>query len=292
MEDVPKVNEPLLLPVDLPVHPHLLDHRSEGRVVLPAVAAMEILATAVKRECPGAGVRVIRRASFPKFLHIDPNVAPLPVSVRVREGENGDLGVSLLSRRRSGALAITRTLEHATLWFPKAGPGPALPAGDPVPGLETGCFEIPSERVYRDLVPFGAAFQNVRGSLRLSRAGAVARVFARPVEAGPGEPSPLGSPFPLDGAFHAACAWGQRYAKVVAFPVAIEERVVWRPTTPGATYLARVFPVRTGPDLLTFSIRIYDEGGDLRESASGVAMRDVSAGRMKPPGWVVERNAQ
>ncbi|RJR48892.1 MAG: 4'-phosphopantetheinyl transferase superfamily protein, partial [Desulfobacteraceae bacterium] len=46
-----------------------------------------------------------------------------------------------------------------------------------------------------------------------------------------------------------------------------------------------------GLDLLLFDIWIYDERGDLFESACGVSMRDVSAGRMKPPQWVVDTGA-
>ena len=101
----------------------------------------------------------------------------------------------------------------------------------------------------------------------------------------------MGSPFPLDAAFHAACVWGQRYVQVVAFPIGIEKRVIFEPTIPGTTYLSQIVPVRKKSDLLTFDIWIYGRDGQLYEGAWGVQMRDVSAGRLKPPRWIRESNA-
>ena len=46
------------------------------------------------------------------------------------------------------------------------------------------------------------------------------------------------------------------------------------------------------PDQLVFDIRIYDGGGNLFEGAYGVRMRDVSAGRMKPPQWIINNGEQ
>ena len=46
-------------------------------------------------------------------------------------------------------------------------------------------------------------------------------------------------------------------------------------------------PRRTTPELLVFDLALYDLDGGLCERVQGVRMRDVSAGRMKPPGWVL-----
>jgi phosphopantetheinyl transferase len=287
MEDVSKVNDSVLLPVDLPVHPYLMDHRFEGKVVFPAVEAMQALAVAVKRFRPHAEISVMTRARFDKFLYIDPGRDQLSAWIEMAERENGDITASLLTKARSTKLAITRSREHATLCFPSLRPDLSEPPADLTSALEGICLEIPFEKLYRDLVPFGPSFHNLRNSVFVSRDGAIAWTRA-PRFPGLDEAALLGSPFPLDSSFHAACAWGQRYAGVVAFPVSIEERVLLRPTLPGSTYICRIVPVATGPDLITFDIRIYDESGDLYESARGVSMRDVSAGRMKPPGWVID----
>ena len=96
----------------------------------------------------------------------------------------------------------------------------------------------------------------------------------------------------LDAAFHAACVWGQRFSGVVAFPVGVETRVVINPTQPGGTYISTATPVRADSDILIFDICIYGEDHTLYEIALGVHMRDVSAGRMKPPSWIIENQEE
>lgn len=285
------MNDSALFRVDLPVHPYLLDHRFEGKVVFPAVEAMQAIAEAVKRFRPDADVSVITHAKFDKFLYIDPGATHISGSIEMSERENGDITGSLLTKIRSNKLSITRVREHAALCFPLRKSNLQEPPLDLISALEGICFEIPSEKMYLDLVPFGGSFQNVRDSLLVSRDGAIARISAPPVVPGVDQAALLGSPFPLDGSFHAACAWGQRYAGIVAFPVGIEKRVILNRTLPGAIYFSRILPVRIEPDLLTFDIWIHDERGDLYESACGVSMRDVSAGRLKPPQWVIDPGA-
>jgi hypothetical protein len=147
-------------------------------------------------------------------------------------------------------------------------------------------FRIPADRLYGELVPFGPVYHNIRDAVVIFEEGALADVAAAPHRTPTG---PLGSPFPLDAAFHMACAWGQRYAGVVAFPVGLEERRVLRPTIPGEVYRAVVRPVRRDPDMLVFDMALIDADGAMRESARGVRMRDVSGGRLTPPDWVVRR---
>jgi hypothetical protein len=74
---------------------------------------------------------------------------------------------------------------------------------------------------------------------------------------------------------------------VVAFPVGLGERILFCPTLPGHSYNALVRPVRAAREELIFDIWITDEAGTAREAALGVRMRDVSAGRMRPPPWVL-----
>jgi phosphopantetheinyl transferase len=74
--------------------------------------------------------------------------------------------------------------------------------------------------------------------------------------------------------------------------VGIERRTIYNRTEPGATYVSRVMPVRISQNLLVFDLWIYDGKGNLFESACGVHMRDVSAGRMKPPQWIIDNGEQ
>jgi len=97
----------------------------------------------------------------------------------------------------------------------------------------------------------------------------------------------LGSPFPLDAAFHAACVWGQRYAGLVGFPVGFALRRVFAPTRPGSIYIARVSPKKIHPDRFLADIWITDMDGALHEAVLDVVMKDVSGGRMEPPSWIL-----
>jgi phosphopantetheinyl transferase len=126
--------------------------------------------------------------------------------------------------------------------------------------------------------------------LRLTADGALALIRA-PEVADRQTDLHLGSPFVLDGAFHAACVWSQRFAGVVAFPVGIEQRLIAEPTRPGETYVSRIFPVETESALLSFDIWIVNSEGRFFEKLQGVRMRDVSGGKWQPPDWIRFRGA-
>ena len=292
MEGFPQIIESVRLPVDIAIHPYLLDHRFEGKAVFPAVEAMQVLAQSVKRFVPDTDITTMTEARFDKFLFIQPGTTQIAGFCNIAIFKNGDITAVLQTKNRSGKTSITRIKEHVTLCFPHIRPVvPDFPL-DLASALEGICMEISPAQIYRDLVPFGPAYHNISESLSVSQDGAIAKICAPTNCAGADNLSQLGSPFPLDAAFHAACAWGQRYARIVAFPVGIEKRLIFNRTRPGVTYISRILPVRTDPDLLIFDIWIYDSKGKLFEGACGVHMRDVSAGRMKPPQWVINNREQ
>ncbi|MEA3435174.1 MAG: polyketide synthase dehydratase domain-containing protein, partial [Thermodesulfobacteriota bacterium] len=125
-------------------------------------------------------------------------------------------------------------------------------------------------------------------TLFVSEKGAIGSIQAPKQSATNNFKMPLGSPFPLDAAFHAACTWGQRYPAVVGFPVGFDKRIIIKPTRPGNRYICLILPVNITTDLLVFDIWLYDLNGILFEAVPGVQMRDVSAGRTKPPLWVIK----
>ena len=85
---------------------------------------------------------------------------------------------------------------------------------------------------------------------------------------------------------HVACAWGQRYRNVVAFPVGFDRREILLPTSAGETYLCRVFPLPDEGAVLRFNVRLFGEDHRPVEIILGLKMRDISGGRLKPPAWV------
>ena len=281
-------NKTVHLPVDIAVLPYLQDHRFEGTAVFPAVEAMQVLAQAVKEFAPQTHINAMLKAKFDKFLFIPPDTKQIDALCSISPLENGDTIAVLQTKTKSKNAAITRIKEHVTLTFPRVKPDVGRRLHDPTSPGESDCLKITPNQIYRELVPFGPAYHNISDNLLIHQDGAIAKLKAPINSNSVDKTGQLGSPFVLDAAFHAACVWGQIHAKMVAFPVGVEKRIIVKPTQPGNMYISRAIPVRTDSDLLVFDIFIWDEDNILFETAVGVHMRDVSGGRMKPPPWIIE----
>ena len=285
MEGLPQIRGKTLVPVDIAFRPYLTDHCFLGHAVLPAVEAMQMLATSVKTVKPDADVTCLSEARFDKFLYIG-QAGGCFADISIYE--NGDITARLITKTTSKKNRITRTRDHAVILFPASiGHIPQIPI-DIACALEGVSFDIPEEKIYSELVRFGPAYHNIKGILHVSQDGAAAEIRAPVYDDNDDRMDLLGSPFPLDAAFHAACVWGQRFRHLVAFPVGVKKRVVIKKTNPGETCFCRVVPVNTESDLLVFDAWIYDSEGVLFEAVSGIQMRDVSAGAMKPPQWIID----
>jgi len=286
MEKFSKIIDKVRLPIEIKVLPYLLDHQFEGKPVFPAVEAMQILAVSTQYHMPHTKVACILDARFDKFLYISPDEDNIAAFNEIEVNENDHIISKLITKTRSKKTHITRVKEHVTLTFPltERTTEKRLFDGDTI--LEENNFKIPSERIYSELVPFGPAYHNVKNLPHFSEGGAIAKVFSSNFNSH--NEFPLGSPFPLDAAFHAACAWGQRFSHVVAFPIGLKERHIFKPTRAGKSYITVLIPIQRDPKLLIFDIWIYEENGDVCEGVLGVQMRDVSAGRMVPPRWIMK----
>jgi hypothetical protein len=277
-----KIINRLRLQIKIPATQYLQDHRFEGRIVLPAVEAMQILALTTQTRFPGTDIRCIRDASFDKFLYLCSEAQSINAFNAIQVCKNGDINAKLITKTGSPKTTITRVKEHVSLTFSIMTTPHKQPLFKKNYNQEPP-YMLSTSRLYKDLVPFGPAFQNIK-KLYLYRDSAEATI--KSAISGSTGPEPLGSPFPLDAAFHAACAWGQRYADVVAFPVGFAHRRIIKPTHCEKTYKAQIKFVQKEKAVLIFNINIYSSDGDLCEMLKGVRMRDVSAGRMKPPRWI------
>ena len=282
------MNPRIRLPLVIRILPYFRDHRFEGRTILPAVESLRLLADSVQSQQPDRDVCVMTDASFPRFLLIPEEDDRIEAVSEIQISEKGDLIASLLTVIPSSSGHMTRAKEHARVCFPQSRPDieplPFSVASRMSGAGSTGDTTLSCPRqLYQELVPLGPAFQNVSGALHLTEHGATAHVRAAVQQRQPG---PLGSPFPMDAALHCACAWGQRFAGIVAFPVGFAKRFIFRPIVAGETCFARTIPVRAERDLLIFDIWIYNMDGLPHEAMMGVMMRDVSGGRMKPPAWI------
>jgi len=296
MESLSEITNKIRLPIELEIYPYLLDHRFEGKAVLPAVEAMQLLALSTQKHLPDTNIRFIKNAKFDKFFYIEPyttqdtapNTKIIEAFNEIEMNENGSITAKLITKTRSKKASITRVKEHAVMQFSGGKPDSKPFPLDTLSGQIKKGFYIPSDKLYNELVPFGPAYHNIKDTLSVSEKGAIANIQAPKQSATNNLIMPLGSAFPLDAAFHAACAWGQRYLAVVGFPVGFDKRIVIQPTRPGNSYICLILPVNVTMDLFTFDIWLYDLNGILFEAVYDVQMRDVSAGRMKPPKWVIK----
>lgn len=287
MEKLSQITDVGRVPVSIDIHPHFMDHRFEGKAVLPAVEAMILLAGSTQAHVPDIHAELITSAAFDKFLYL-PDGADAPAIDAFNDidlDEDGRVRSRLITRTRSKTHAISRVMEHVSLTF-ATGDMPAAQWPPPSDLLHLGRdhIAIAPETIYRELVPFGPSYHNIRDDLHLSEHGALALMQA-PRQADVG---PLGSPFPLDAAFHAACVWCQCFLKFTGFPVGFATRQIRRPVAPGHTCTARMIPGQVTHDSLTCDLWLFDPGGDCFEAVLGVVMKDVSRGRYALPRWIMD----
>ena len=265
----------------------LQDHRFMGQAVLPGVWALEYLARAVEGVFPEAVLTSCTAVHFDKFLALPPpGIAAVDAVAEIAPLAGGLFETVLLTRHVAPRSGISRMKAHVRACFGlrrRAGHD-RRPEPRPVEAPRD-VFEVAPERLYAEMVPFGRTFRNVVSPVRLATGGARATVAG-------GDPKGedtflrLGSPFPLDAAFHAACAWAQRYRGIVAFPVALQQRLIHQPTCFGHRYDAEIrFREEEGRDLL-FDLYLREGGGRLCEVVRGLVMRDVSGGKLQPPDWI------
>ena len=284
MDLVPQISRKTRYPSALEVSPYLRDHRLEGKVILPSVEILIALAHVVKLHFPQMRMNCLLKASFPRFLFIAPETQHLAIWVDIENVSDDRMTAVLLTSIKLKKSGIGRTLEHARVEFATddSTPCPAAPF-QALGKLEGKCIRVPATSIYRELVPFGTAYQNIMGDLAVSPEGALACLSGGNYEA---DEDLLGSPFPLDAAMHAACVWGQRFSGIVPFPTGFEKRSIYQKTRKGGSYLGRVVPVNAGQGSLLFDAWIYGSEGVIYEAIRGIKMRDVTQGRLQPPQWI------
>jgi len=265
------------------VQPWYGDHRFEGRIVLPAVETMLLLAERIGGLYPETDIRIMEDVCFRTFLEIPAGAARLEVLVEDERREEGSILARLLSRVQ--LKAMTRLKEHGEIVFPVR-KGGRFPDETALRHASGTVMEIDVDTIYRELVPFGPAYRTLREAVSLAGECASGKVRAPELPIADGVREILGSPFPLDGAFHAACVLGQRFVDFVPFPVGFSRRTVARPTRPGGSYMVRVLLMALNRDELVFDLDIVDDRDRIHETVRGLRMRDVSGGRVGPPDWI------
>jgi len=266
------------LPLSINVKSWFRDHYFAGKVVLPAVETMLLLAAKAVQLYPEVDIRNMENTRFAKFLEIPSAAETVSALVECDICGNGHVQAKLLSRIQF--TSMSRISEHCEILFPLgAGKSNEQSILDfvPVPPVHS-VIEVNAEQLYRELVPFGPNYQTLQETLYLSQHEAWGRLKAPNLPADPVQEM-IGSPFPLDGALHAACVLGQQTVDFVPFPVGFVRRTIIRPTQPGSWYITRVVQVSATTSELVFDLAIWDNDGRLHEMVTGVQMRDVGKAR-------------
>jgi hypothetical protein len=237
----------------------------------------------VKSHYPQAVLHDQSSALFPKTLSVVTVGRSLDAQIEIEESA-GSIRASLQTSFKINNTAISRTLDHAKVTFAKKIIlSNATMSFRTARKMENRCIQVPAVSIYRELIPFGESYQNITGDLTISKEGVLADIAGGGGEA---DDTTLGSPFVLDAAMHAACVWGQRFADMVPFPVGFDRRMIYKATKKGGAYCARINPVNAGREELTFDVWIFDLDGLIHETISGLRMRDITGGRMRPPMWI------
>ena len=313
MENLPQPVRSVKIPLTVAIPDYLRDHRYDGRIVLPAAEALQILARSLPGDLPRCDPHLQEGGEFPHLLPLDADTDVFSAFHEIDYSPDGSRQSRLTTLRTGRQTQLNRRITHVSVAFSPVddkkanrengsadGSGGAVPAwlsrkrgDDPADGadptqieaaeLNGPIFTFPCRRLYADLVPFGPAYRNVITEITLTKTGASANVSGGDFREAVG---PLGSPFPIDASMHVACAWGQRYRNVVAFPVGIDRREIILPTSAGETYRCRVFPLRGEGAVLRFNVCLFGKDDRPAEIILGLRMRDISGGRLKPPAWV------
>jgi hypothetical protein len=287
MENLSPPVERVAIPLAIPVPAYLRDHHVGGVAVLPAVEALQTLARSTPASWKANPCRQ-ERAVFRHLLAIDAGTVEIPTLHEHERYADGRCLSRLTTYRTGQRMKLTRRLEHASVWFMpgKQGAADGREAESPVKNFPPGKpFVVGEQRIYDELVPFGPAYRNVKGGIMMTQDGASATVYGGDF---PGAEGPLGSPFPLDAAMHAACAWGQRYRNRVAFPVGFDRREILIPTRADRIYLCHVLAIPGDGAVLRFDVRLYDRDRRPVETIRGLRMLDISGGKRMPPAWIRE----
>jgi len=272
------VSLPITLPVVLPLLPDMEDHRIAGKATVPAVELLELLVQTVAEHKGNPG-RVslpltMTGVTFPKFLPAD-EIARCTFDVTLEKAVHG-VRAALISRITLAG-GMRRSRVHATATFGSA------PDGHPLPPDFDCDFEVSAERIYRELITFGPRYCNLRGKVRLGRAGGMGKVRS-PVP--PRSPAPIaGCPFLLDAAMHLACVWGQRHAGFVAYPTGFDARWLSLPVAAGERHCI-VAPRSVEPRRLLCDLWLTDLEGKICDSIVGLTMSPLANGS-PPPAWIL-----
>ena len=107
--------------ITIPVRPWFSDHHFDGRIVLAAVDAMQLLAVTVQKVYPHLEVSQMHNGRFARLLEIPTTATVIDAVVELEDGEPSEIRARLMTRTQGKVM--TRLVTHCELTFvPEAVP--------------------------------------------------------------------------------------------------------------------------------------------------------------------------
>jgi acyl transferase domain-containing protein/NAD(P)H-dependent flavin oxidoreductase YrpB (nitropropane dioxygenase family) len=243
-------------------HLYLHEHALDGKLVLPAAAALEIMAEAARALWPGWRVVEVREHKLMKGIEVDPAGRDMQVFLSpppYGSSEGFEVSAALQSDLGNGR-AMTHyrcvvRLEHA------------IPAAMPAARGDHGDKALSVQKAYGEWLFHGPRFQVIEHIEGLSRAGSGARVRSTTPTAWLGasatdEPGWLFDPALLDAAAQMAWLWSRAYRDESALPTRFGRVVRYRDKLPQRMHMEYERIEVDDPTLIRGNVTFFDEQGE------------------------------
>ena len=111
------------IPLSVPIPDYLRDHCYEGRVVLPAAEALQILAGSLPEDLPHCNPLLQEAGEFSRLLPLDPEADTLNVFHEIALSSDGRRQSRLTTLHSGRQTQLNRRMTHVSVVFSAIDPG-------------------------------------------------------------------------------------------------------------------------------------------------------------------------
>ncbi len=249
------------LELDRARHPYLDEHMLDGKQVLPAAAALEMLAEAGRMLWPGWQVAEVREHKLLKGVEMDSQ--PRRLRILIQPPPYGSSEGFEVSAQLQGELAPGKMLTHYRAVLRLA---QELPDAVPAERARHSEKSLPVAKAYDEWLFHGPRFRVIERIEGLSRRGAGARVrISRPQQwlngAAPAADWVF-DPALLDAAAQMAWLWSRAFRDESALPARFGRVVRYRKRFPERMHMEYEHIETADPSLVRGNVTFFDEDGE------------------------------
>lgn len=209
---------------------YLLDHRLEGKPVLPAAMAIEFMAEASQTAYPEWKVVAMRDVRVFKGVVLEEDPVRLSLAVQPKEDAGHGKGFKTLDVSVTNPLNRIQTFYKATAVLSKS--LPFSRAGSPLSDMGLSPFRTSVKGAYEEWLFHGPRFQCIRDIQGISEKGMAARLVpSSPYNclASPTHAHWLMDPVAIDGGLQLVLLWARNFLDITVLPSSFEVVHVYRP---------------------------------------------------------------